>query len=121
MASKAVISLATGLEDPEKVTVAFLVAVGAAESGRPTLMFLAKEAVRLATEGTATGVACEGCPPLVELVKRYEAAGGRYYVCPICFNAKKLSQASLIGGAELQGTVPMWAWIGDEAATTFSY
>jgi hypothetical protein len=27
------------LEDPEKVTVAFLVAVGAAESGRPTLMF----------------------------------------------------------------------------------
>jgi hypothetical protein len=27
--------------------VAFLVAVGAAESGRPTLMFQAKEAVRL--------------------------------------------------------------------------
>jgi predicted peroxiredoxin len=36
MAGKAVISLTTGLEDPEKVTVAFLVAVGAAESGRPT-------------------------------------------------------------------------------------
>jgi hypothetical protein len=49
------------------------------------------------------------------------AAGGRYYVCPICFNAKKLSSASLIGGAELQGTIPLWSWIGDEAATTFSY
>jgi predicted peroxiredoxin len=121
MPGKAVISLTTGLEDPEKVTVAFLVAVGAAESGRPTLMFLAKEAVRLATGGAATGVACEGCPPLAELVKRYEAAGGQYYICPICFNAKKLSQESLIGGAELQGTVPLWAWIGDEAATTFSY
>jgi predicted peroxiredoxin len=36
---KAAISLTTGLEDPEKVTVAFLVAVGAAESGRPTMMF----------------------------------------------------------------------------------
>jgi hypothetical protein len=35
MSRKAVISLATGLEDPEKVTVAFLVAVGAAEFGRP--------------------------------------------------------------------------------------
>ena len=91
MPGKAVISLTTGLEDPEKVTVAFLVAVGAAESGRPTLMFLAKEAVRLATDGIAAGVACEGCPPLAELVKRYEAAGGRYYVCPICFNAKNLS------------------------------
>ena len=48
MTGKAVISLTTGLEDPEKVTVAFLVALGAAESGRPTLMFPAKEAVRLA-------------------------------------------------------------------------
>ena len=35
MAGKAVISLSTGLEDPEKVTVAFLVAVGAAQSGWP--------------------------------------------------------------------------------------
>jgi predicted peroxiredoxin len=121
MPGKAVISLTTGLEDPEKVTVAYLVAVGAAESGRPTLMFLTKEAVRLAIDGTATGVACEGCPPLAELVKRYEAAGGRYYVCPICFNAKNLSQAGLVDGAELQGTIPLWAWIGDEPATTFSY
>lgn len=48
MPGKAVISLTTGLEDAEKVTVAYLVAVGAAETGRPTLMFLAKEAVRLA-------------------------------------------------------------------------
>ena len=121
MPGKADVSLTTGLEDPEKVTVAFLVAVGAAESGRPALMFLAKEAVRLATDGAATGVACEGCPPLADLVKRYEAAGGRYYVCPICFSAKQLSPESLIGGAELQGTVPLWTWIGDEPATTFSY
>ncbi len=121
MAGKAVISLTTGLEDSEKVTVAFLVAVGAAESGRPTLMFLTKEAVRLAVGGTAVGVACEGCPPLADLVKRYEAAGGQYYVCPICFDARHLDKGSLIAGAELQGTVPMWGWIGDEGATTFSY
>lgn len=121
MAGKAVVSLITGLEDPEKVLVAFLVAVGAAESGRPTLMFLTKEAVRLAVTGTAVGVACEGCPPLPDLVKRYEAAGGRYYVCPICFDARKLDKATLIAGAELAGTVPMWQWIGDEPATTFSY
>jgi predicted peroxiredoxin len=121
MAGKAVISLTTGLEDPEKVTVAFLVAVGAAETGRPTLMFLTKEAVRLALDGTAVAVACTGCPPLSELVKRYEASGGRYYVCPICFNAKTLDDANLIAGAELQGTVPLWQWIGDEGATTFSY
>lgn len=120
MSNKAVISLTTGLEDAEKVTVAYLVAVGAAESGRETLMFLTKEAVRLALDGTATGIACEGCPPLGDLVKRYEAAGGKYFVCPICFNSKKLDSDTLIAGAELQGTVPMWEWIGD-GATTFSY
>jgi predicted peroxiredoxin len=121
MPGRAVVSLTTGLEDAEKVTVAFLVAVGAAESGRPTLMFLTKEAVRLALDGFATGVACEGCPPLQDLMKRYEAAGGRYYVCPICFNARKLDAGVLIAGAEVEGTIPMWAWIGDEGATTFSY
>ena len=121
MSNKAVISLATGLEDPEKVMVAFLVAVGAAESGRPTLMFLTKEAVRLATAGVATGTACEGCPPLRSLMERYGAAGGRYLVCPICFDAKGLDKGSLIAGAELGGTVPMWQWIGDDAAVTFSY
>ena len=120
MSRKAVISMTTGLEDPEKVTVAFLVAVGAAESGRPTLMFLAKEAVRLATSGTATGAACEGCPPLADLLKRYEAAGGRYYACPICFSAKQLDKGDLLANAELNGTVQLWDWIGD-GATTFSY
>jgi len=27
----------------------------------------------------------------------------------------------VISGAELEGTVPMWGWIGDVAAATFSY
>ncbi|HEY7430319.1 MAG TPA: hypothetical protein VH641_06245 [Streptosporangiaceae bacterium] len=121
MAGKAVISLTTGLEDPEKVTVALLVAVGAAESGRPTLIWQAKEAVRLALEGVATGVACDGCPPLPDLLVRYEKAGGTFMVCPICFNAKQLDKGSLVPNAELGGSVQLWEWIGDEPATTFSY
>jgi predicted peroxiredoxin len=121
MTNKAVVSLTTGLEDPEKVTVAFLVAVAAAEQGRPALMFLTKEAVRLATRGVAVGVACDGCPTLPELVARYVAAGGTFLVCPICFNARALDPERLVEHAELGGTVPMWQWIGDEGATTFSY
>jgi len=121
MANKAVVSLTTGLEDAEKVTVAFLVAVGAAEEGRETLMFLTKEAVRLALDGFAGGVACEGCPPLASLVERYGTAGGRYLVCPICFDARRLDKGDLIAGAELGGTIPMWKWIGDDNAVTFSY
>ena len=118
---KAAISLTTGLEDAEKVTVAFLVSVGAAEQGRETMMFLTKEAVRLAIDGVARGVACEGCPPLPSLFERYLAAGGRYLVCPICFDARGLDKGELIAGAELGGTVQLWEWIGDEGAVTFSY
>lgn len=118
--SRAVVSLTTGLEDPEKVTVALLVAVGAAESGRSSLMFLTKEAVRLATESFATGVACDGCPPIADLVKRYDAAGGAFLVCPICFNARQIDDATLVGNATLGGTVQLWEWI-DDGATTFSY
>jgi predicted peroxiredoxin len=121
MTQKAVVSLITGMEDPERVTVAFLVAVGAAEQGRPTLMFLTKEAVRLATTGVAVGVACDGCPALPDLLDRYAQAGGTYLVCPIRFHARKLDQDQLLKNAELGGTVPMWQWIGDDGATTFSY
>lgn len=118
--NRAAVSLTTGLEDPEKVTVALLVAVGAAESGRPTMTFLTKEAVRLATAGFAIGVACDGCPPIADLMRRYEAAGGEFLVCPICFNARALGDATLVPNARLGGTVPLWEWIGD-GATTFSY
>ena len=121
MAGKAVISLSTGLEDPEKVAVAFLVAVGAAESGRPTLMFQTKEAVRLALEGVAVGVAwtdAQRCPICSPGIK---GRAGEYLVCPVCFNAKQLDKGNLLPNAELAGTVQLWEWIGDEAATTFSY
>ena len=118
--NRAAISLTTGLEDPERVMVALLVAVAAAESGRPTLMFLTKEAVRLPIGGYAVGVACEGCPPIPDLMARYSAAGGEYLVCPICINARGLEGATLPANARIGGTVPLWEWIGD-GATTFSY
>ena len=83
-------------------------------------MFQAKEAVRLALDGVAKGVACDGCPALPDLLARYEQAGGRYMVCPVCFNAKHLDKGLLLPSAELAGSVQLWDWIGD-AATTFSY
>src|ERR1700761_1814797 len=121
MDSKAVINLTTGLEDSERVTVAFLMAVAAAEQGRPTMMFLSKEAVRLAVPGVAVGTSCDGCPPLVDLLDRYQRAGGRYLVCPICVHSKNLDGSALVERAELGGTVPLWEWIGPAGATTFSF
>jgi predicted peroxiredoxin len=120
-AQKVVINLATGLEDAERVLVAFLVGGAAAARGAETTMFLTKEAVRLALPGHAIGVACDGCPPLATLVQQYADAGGTYLVCPICFNARQLDEAELVGNATLGGATPLWEWIGDTGATVFSY
>ena len=120
-AGKVVINLATGLEDAERVTVAFLVGGAAAEQGRDVAMFLTKEAVRLALPGYADAVACDGCPPVARLFQQFAEHGGQLLVCPICFSARKLDDAALVGNARLAGATPLWEWIGDEPATVFSY
>ena len=120
-ATKVVINLATGLEDGERVTVAFLVAGAAVERGKQVTMFLTKEAVRLALPGYAETVACDGCPPLARLFQQYADGGGSLLVCPICFNARKLDHGYLVANAQLGGATPLWEWIGDDDATVFSY
>ncbi|HEY1510232.1 MAG TPA: DsrE family protein [Solirubrobacteraceae bacterium] len=117
---KVVINLATGLEDPERVTIAFLVGGAAAKQGKEVVMFMTKDAVKLAIGGNAEGVACEGCPPLERLFADYAADGGGLFVCPICFEARKLDAEQLVDNAKIAGATPLWEWIGD-GATVFSY
>jgi predicted peroxiredoxin len=119
--SKVVINLSTGLEDAERVTVAFLVGGAAAEQGKQVAMFLTKEAVRVGLPGYADAVACEGCPPLARLFQQYADNGGELLVCPICFNSRKLDEGQLVSNARLAGATPLWEWIGDEPASVFSY
>ena len=121
MARKVLINLATGLEDPERVTVAFLVGGAAVQRGDTVAMWLTKEAVRLAMPGHADAVACDGCPPLSRLFEQYAEGGGEVLVCPICFNARKLSESDLVANARLAGATPMLEWIGEDNATVFSY
>ena len=119
MGQKVLINLATGLEDAERVTVAFLVGGAAAQRGE-TAVWLTKEAVRLAVPGYAEAVACEGCPPLPKLLEQFADGGGKLLVCPICFNARKLDDSALASNATIAGASPMLEWVGDNAAV-FSY
>jgi predicted peroxiredoxin len=120
MSEKVVVNLATGLEDAERVTVAFLVAGAALDKGKRVAMFLTKEAVRLALDGQAEATACDGCPPLSTLFQQYAGGGGELLVCPICLSARKLDEGALVPNARLAGATPLWEWIGDDA-TVFSY
>jgi predicted peroxiredoxin len=117
---KVLINLATGLEDAERVTIAFLVATAALNAGKQVGVWLTKEAVRLALPGYGEGTACEGCPPLPTLLQQFADGGGELLPCPICFNTRKLSEDDLVPNARLTGATPMWEWVGD-GATVFSY
>src|ERR1700748_2555519 len=100
---KVLINLATGLEDPERVTIAFLVAAAALQRGDAVAMWLTKEAVRLAVPGHAHAVACDGWPALSRLVEQYAEGGGTLLVCPICVQARKLEPAALVANATVAG------------------
>src|SRR6266487_5152762 len=104
---KVVVNLATGLEDAERVLIAFLIGGAALDQGKQVAMFLTKDAIHLATPGVAVGVACEGCPPLDRLFEQFAEKGGELLVCPICFNARKLDEAQLVANARLAGATPL--------------
>jgi predicted peroxiredoxin len=118
---KVVVNLATGHEDADRVTVAFLVATAALERGRPVAMFATKEATRLGLPGYAEAIESAGSPPVAKLFQQFLDGGGELLLCPICFNARRLDESALVAGARLGGATPLWEWIGDGAATVFSY
>lgn len=117
---KVVINLTTGHEDADKVTIAFLVATAALAKGKQVVMFLTKEAVRLGLPGYAEAIESAGAPPVARLYEQYTDAGGELYVCPICFDARKLDSEALVPIARIAGATPLWDYI-DEGATVFSY
>jgi predicted peroxiredoxin len=121
MADKVLINLATGLEDPERVTVAFLVAGAALERGNDVAMFLTKDAVRLCVPGHAVGIACDGCPPLERIFEQFAQGGGELLACPFCVDARRLDADGFVAHARVAGATPMFDWLGDGPHTVFSY
>ena len=120
MPAKVLINLATGLEDAERVTVAFLVANAAIDQGKQVVIWATKDAVRLGLPGEAKGEACEGCPPLERLFQQFADAGGELWLCPICLNSRGLSDDAKVSNTKVVGATPLWEWAGDDT-TVFSY
>ena len=120
MAGKVLVNLATGMEDPERVLVALLVATAALEQGKSVVIWATKDAVRLALPGEAHGEACDGCPPLERLFQQFADGGGELWICPICLNARGLADEEKVANTTVAGATPMLQWAGDDT-TVFSY
>jgi len=116
---KVLINLATGMEDGERVLVAFLVAT-AAQQGKEVVVWATKDAVRLGLPGEMQGVVCKDCPPLERLWEQFTEAGGELWLCPICLASRDLAEAEKVSNTKVVGATPMWEWAGT-GATVFSY
>jgi predicted peroxiredoxin len=117
---KVLINLATGMEDGERVLVAFLVATAALEQGKQVVVWTTKDAVRLGLPGEMSGVVCKDCPPLERLLQQFVDGGGELWLCPICLSARDLADADKIANTKVAGATPMWEWAGSNT-TVFSY
>jgi predicted peroxiredoxin len=120
MADKVLVNLATGMEDRERVLVAFLVATAAVAQGKHVVVWTTKDAVRLGLPGEMSGVACKDCPPLERLLEQFVEGGGELWLCPICLNARDLGNAEKIPNTKVVGATPLWEWAGNDT-TVFSY
>ncbi len=109
-----------GAEDPDRVLVAYLMAVAALDKGGEVVMWLTVEGVHLALSGYAEKIRAKMDPPVARVHSQFIEKGGRFYVCPICFNERDLDEDELIESAELKGASPLMEFAAAEALT-FSY
>jgi predicted peroxiredoxin len=103
MAGKFCVSLTHATDNPDKATVAFVIANAALGSGQDTLVFLSVEGVRLSQSGYADDIHEEGFSPLKDLMANFAAAGGRIFVCSPCFKKRKLDDTRLVAGTTIVG------------------
>ncbi len=117
---RVIVGCTHGEEDTDRVLVAYLTAGAALDQGNQVVMWLTSEGVRLALRGYADRIRAGQEPPIDRVHAQFIDKGGRFYVCPICFNERDLDDNDLVEGAELQGTTPLMQFAGS-GATTFSY
>ena len=103
MSGRFCVSLTHATDDPDRATVAFVVANAALGCEQDTLVFLSTEAVRLAVQGGADPVREEGFTPLKDLMASFVDGGGKIFVCAPCFNKRKLDVDQLVPGATVVG------------------
>lgn len=103
MPGKFCVSLTRAKDDPDRATVAFVVANAAAASDQEAVVFLSTEGVRLAVAGYADDIAEPGFAPLKELMANFAAAGGKIYVCSPCLKKRGLDGGALVAGAIVVG------------------
>ncbi len=117
MSKRFIVSLTRGCDDPDRATVAFVVANAALGSDRDTVVFLSIEGVRLSQRGAANGINESGFAALSDLLAQFAAGGGQIFVCSPCFKKRGLDESALIPGAQIVGGARLVEFMAEGAAS----
>ena len=123
MTDRFCVNLSTGAENPDKATVACVVANAALASGKDVLVFLTVEAVRLGFAGGADGIHAAGFAPLGELLATFGGGGGKILVCTPCAKVRGIDASPLVAGGVLGGGAGLVDFMtsGETTAASVSY
>lgn len=112
-----VVNLTRCVDDPDRASVAMVVAGASVASDQRTTVFLSSEGTRLAARGVADDVHEEGFAPMSELVSSFVSAGGVFLVCSPCAKKRGIGEDDLIEGASIVGGATLVALLADGAAS----
>ncbi len=118
-ASRFLVNLTRGPEDPDRVTVAMVMANAALALEKEVVVLLSTEGVRVAEMRVIESIAEPGFMPLKELVDTYLGDGGQIWACTPCVKKRHL-ESVLIEGVRLVGAVAAIQWVS-ENGVSFSF
>lgn len=103
-ANRFLVMLTQGPEDPDRVTIAMVMANSGMALGKETVVLLASEGVRIGVAQNIDAIAEPGFASLRELTDQYLESGGQIWACTPCV-AKRQLESSLIPEVRLVGAV----------------
>lgn len=110
-----VVSVASSHDNPDRATVAWVIANASVASGQDTAVFLSCDGAWIGKKGEAEKIAEDGFAPLIDLVTGYLEAGGRVLVCSPCAKKRGIEPGDLLDGAEIVGGATLVGLLADGA------
>jgi predicted peroxiredoxin len=92
----------------------------AAAMGDEVILFFTPGGAPALVKGELEKIEAKGMPEMGELVRSFQALGGRMLVCDLCLEAKDLQEEELRDGIEIVGVTSFLADTQD-ATRTFSF
>ncbi len=116
MSNKYLVNCSYGHDDPEKATIAFILAFASSKTNE-TAVFATAGAAELFLEDQAPDIQVEGYQPINGLIDGFLENGGKVWVCPACANAKGIKPEDLIHGVEIAGAPRTMEFLASGAQT----